>query len=482
MMQYTLLTSAAKSVVAWHMFYTASTYGYIIYSSFNLEDLKTRWERNGNLTCYQNPAGLKLNLYPVFAILEVQLLRAAYELFPYRFLALSHDKLAYPMAFSVPLFAISYTTFIFMKKETLCSLGPEMLLLFKLNLDFSNTSTYLVKNNFDNIVYLMIVIIEAIIRLCKKKKKWRSHNKVGVLNIQRNQTSRKAWAEPNSHHVETETTRKVENVGQISNNTAQSKHKKDEKETVRGVGIKVGISDNKKKKPNNKENERKTIREVDNVVQISNDTEQSKNNNTANETARGVNLEISNDIEKHEDKENEREMAREAEIVVQNSNDIEQSKNNTTENETSMEVGMVVTNYSDQLNNNTENETSMEVGMVVTNYSDQLNNNTENEISMEVGMVVPNYSDQLNNNKNDQTTQIAAKNMKESIIGPFVPMLFIGLFHWIIHKFIVQYYLPSVYTDCILLGLPFYWIISSEEIKDHFKHKIRQFKIKFGYF
>ncbi len=306
MMQYTLLTSAAKSVVAWHMFYTASTYGYVLYSSFFLKNLKESWEENGNITCYQNPAGLKLNLYPVTAILEVQLLRVAFEMFPYRFLALSHDKLAYPMAWSVPLFAICLKIFTFKKKGTLCSLGPVMILCYKLNLDISNTNTFLVDNNIDNMIYSIIVMIEAIIRLCRvcKKKKWKYRNKVDVVNIPRNQASRKAWVEPKITLAEKETTKGHINIDQLKNN---------------------------------------------------------------------------------------------------------------------------------------ENEPAAE--------------------------------------------RVTTKHLKATMIGPFVPMFFFGLFLWIIVNFIVvQYNLSSVYTDCMLLGLPFYWVISSQEIKFHLKLKISQFKVKLGYF
>ena len=174
-----------------------------------------------------------------------------------------------------------------------------MILCYKLHLDISNTNTFLVDNNIDNMIYSMIVIIEAIIRLCrvcKRKKKWKSRNKVDVVNIHRNKASRKAWIEPKITHAEEETTKGDINIDQ----------------------------------------------------------------------------------------------------------------------------------------------------------------NNENEPAAE-GVT--------------------------AMIGPFVPMFFFGLFLWIIVNFIVvQYYLSSVYTDCMLLGLPFYWVISSQEIKDHLKLKINQFKVKLGYF
>ena len=108
----------------------------------------------------------------------------------------------------------------------------------------------------------------------------------------------------------------------------------------------------------------------------------------------------------------------------------------------------------------------------------KLSKNAGNEKEIvEPEVQISNETEQPKNNKIKQITEIStAINIAGSIIGPFVPMIFFGLFLWIsFFNFIVVEY-------SILLGLPFYWIISSEEIKAFFKHKIRQFKVKFGYF
>ena len=297
-MKYTLLTSAAKSVVAWHMFYTASSYGYVIFSSLFLEDLKNRWETDGNITCYQNPAGLKLVFYPVTAILEFQILRLTFEAFPYRFLDMNHDLLAYPMAISVPVLALLLKIFIYIQQGTLCSVGPEMILHFKLNLDISKTKTYFSDNRIDNLVYLLIIIFEAFIRICrfcKRGKSTQRRNKVGVANPR----AKEAWIEPESTQNKQETT----------------------------------LSDVK--------------------------------------------------------------------ITIEN----------------------------------------------------------------------------------EPTTNLENKNTKhETTIGPIAPMFFFATILWLLYKFVSkEYYLSSVYYDCLLLGLPFYWILSSNEIIKYLKLKFCQFKTNLGF-
>ena len=73
--QYTLLTSATKSIIGWHILYSSSTYLYLIISSFFQDELKESWELSGTKTCHLNPYGLKVALYPGTAMVEFQLLR-----------------------------------------------------------------------------------------------------------------------------------------------------------------------------------------------------------------------------------------------------------------------------------------------------------------------------------------------------------------------------------------------------------------------
>ncbi len=63
----------------------------------------------------------------------------------------------------------------------------------------------------------------------------------------------------------------------------------------------------------------------------------------------------------------------------------------------------------------------------------KLSRNAENEKRIvEPEVQISNETEQPKNNKNKQITEIAtAINMAGSIIGPFVPMIFFGLFRWI---------------------------------------------------
>ena len=237
LLRYTLLTSAAKSVVAWHMFYTASSYSYLIFSSFWLEDLKERWKTNGNVTCYQNPAGLKLVLHPLTAILEFQILRIAFETFPYIFLDINHDFLAYPMAISVPVLALSLKILIYEQQGTLCSLGPETILHNKLNLNITNTNTYFGDNRLDNILYLLIIIFEAFIRIyrfCLRSKRTKRHNKVGVSGLVVKKRSKEAWIEPENIQDRQENSPRDVNI--TINTTRQSCSNTDRAPASRNIG------------------------------------------------------------------------------------------------------------------------------------------------------------------------------------------------------------------------------------------------------
>ena len=73
--QYTLLTSATKSIIGWHILFSSSTYFYLIIAAFFQDELKESWELNGTRTCHLNPNGLKVALYPGTAMVEFQLLR-----------------------------------------------------------------------------------------------------------------------------------------------------------------------------------------------------------------------------------------------------------------------------------------------------------------------------------------------------------------------------------------------------------------------
>ncbi len=89
------------------MVFTLLLYGYVIVGSIFMDDLKDSLETNGNITCYLNPLGSMLPLYPHIALGEFMLLNTFFHIYPLRFLALDHEKLSLPLAFSIPITAAS---------------------------------------------------------------------------------------------------------------------------------------------------------------------------------------------------------------------------------------------------------------------------------------------------------------------------------------------------------------------------------------
>ena len=75
-----------------------------------------------------------------------------------------------------------------------------------------------------------------------------------------------------------------------------------------------------------------------------------------------------------------------------------------------------------------------------------------------------------------------------SNVGPltivFIAMLAIAYFYW---KFDYPssskvFYATAVFTDCLLISWPIYWVESSDDISDFIRLKVRQIKSNFGYY
>ena len=57
------------------MIFSISTYTYVSISSLFWDELKNSWDTNGNVTCFWNPPGVKMGLYPATAMAQFQILR-----------------------------------------------------------------------------------------------------------------------------------------------------------------------------------------------------------------------------------------------------------------------------------------------------------------------------------------------------------------------------------------------------------------------
>ena len=100
--QHTVLTTAAKSVLAWHAILSTTYYGQLTAASFWSTELVEYGNNNGNQTCV---TFLRLSVVGpnlLVSIFEFQVIRGLFVFSPYEVLAFNHDLLAYPLVASVP--------------------------------------------------------------------------------------------------------------------------------------------------------------------------------------------------------------------------------------------------------------------------------------------------------------------------------------------------------------------------------------------
>ncbi len=181
--QYTLLTSAAKSVIAWHAVFSASIYTYTFVATVYWKELQDSWNTDGNFTCYLSPVGSMLELYPATAIAEFQLLRIFFELWPYRFLALNHDFLGTLLALSVPLVAGSVQLFMYLTQGTLCPKVPIIFFHYRLDMKLKTDEVFFTNLRPEIVIILIIVVAEILVRLYRSSKRKRRIAPLLVENV-----------------------------------------------------------------------------------------------------------------------------------------------------------------------------------------------------------------------------------------------------------------------------------------------------------
>ena len=165
-----LLTSAAKSVVAWHTIFGASSYTYLIYDSIFWTQVKEDWDENGNETCNWIPTLVSLNV--ANAALEFQLLRAWLVFDQYYVLGLDHHDFVYPLGFSVPVLSVIEFLLTFWYNGTVCEKQLIILFLYKLNLSKIKIDN-LNLPNLNPRIFLKVLIVasQVFILLCRNWNK-----------------------------------------------------------------------------------------------------------------------------------------------------------------------------------------------------------------------------------------------------------------------------------------------------------------------
>ena len=191
--QYTLLTSAAKSVIAWHAVLSVSVYTYLSVATIYWEELLDSFNTDGNFTCYLSPLGSMLELYPATAIAEFQLLRIFFQFWPYGFLALNHDFLGTLLALSVPLIAGSVQLFMYLTQGTLCTKVPIIFLHYRLDMKLKTDEVFFTNLRPEILIILIIVVAEILVRLYRFLKRKKSIAPLQVQNVEAGmETSNKA--------------------------------------------------------------------------------------------------------------------------------------------------------------------------------------------------------------------------------------------------------------------------------------------------
>lgn len=168
--KYTVLTTAAKSVIAWHATFSTLYYGQLTVISVWSTEYQEYWNTNSNNTCLSI---LSLSVGPTFllSILEFQILRALFVFYPYEVLALDDDSLAYPLIASVPLVSVVLLLITFYNSGGLCNINFLEQLTLKLGMVVNNGNFIYSNFNLQILFNSLILLVEASIRL---KNNWKA--------------------------------------------------------------------------------------------------------------------------------------------------------------------------------------------------------------------------------------------------------------------------------------------------------------------
>ena len=164
--KHTVLTTAAKSVVAWHATLSTAYYGQLAAASFWSTELKEYWNNNVNQTCVEIlPVSVAPNF--VISLLEFQVLRALFLLYPYEVLNMNHDRLAYPLVASVPTLSGILLLMTYFDNGGLCKNQVLVQIFSKLDMVIDQENFIFSNMNPVPLFTMLILIVEASIRLAK---------------------------------------------------------------------------------------------------------------------------------------------------------------------------------------------------------------------------------------------------------------------------------------------------------------------------
>lgn len=187
--KYTVLTTAAKSVVVWHTVVSLTVYFDISTYHIFWNELEADLSVNASRTSICPVTSILVsNTIFTSAVLEFQVLRTWFEMNPFQVIALNHDLLAYPLVALVPIISGLYLLAFYLKGVALCNKTLLKGLGHKVNVN-------IVQENFDfpdldpRIIQIMLVVtLELFIRI---RRNWNTivqtclvrRNTVAVVHI-----------------------------------------------------------------------------------------------------------------------------------------------------------------------------------------------------------------------------------------------------------------------------------------------------------
>ena len=117
------------------------------------------------------------------------LIRAIFQLCPYRFLDLNHELLAIPLAISVPVIAGSIQLYLYLTHGTLCTKDPVIQLHYKLDINIDTSTVLFTKSRPDIILGLIMISVEVFLRIYGQYKRIKCcrSNRVAASNIEANE-------------------------------------------------------------------------------------------------------------------------------------------------------------------------------------------------------------------------------------------------------------------------------------------------------
>ena len=173
-----LLTTGAKSVIAWHTLVSVIIFLYFAASSILSEEVKALWDEDSQLMCSLTP----FIALPYFAtaVCEFHLLRVWFALTPYQVLA--WDSFTYPSVLSIPLVTATVQSCVIWSTGTYCEINITKQYLFKLNMKLDVSDLRIISFPIGIIPGLLMLGSELFLRLHKWCRRLKFRNRVATSN------------------------------------------------------------------------------------------------------------------------------------------------------------------------------------------------------------------------------------------------------------------------------------------------------------